>query len=374
MSRGSYYYGSGHNTKTERQSIMWIVAKIIFAVGALGFTLALILTLFVPVVNPKAGGLFPLLGVGAPITYIANFAVVMILIIRWKWKFALPIIVLLLIGRGKISRYAKMDFSTHYSEPNYKGSIKIMSYNLRAHVNDDSEWSTKELVQYFDSISPDILCVQEFNDRELKKHISPKLTKLNRASIPGLSIFSKYPIVAESEDISIKTESEGTSCSMWVDLKILNDTIRVFNNHLISTMINKSDDKYLTPQGIMADSLREYKFRNIAYRFQRSSIVRAQHAKALSEIIADSPYEVVVCGDFNDTPMSYVYRYMSRGLNDSFVESGVGYPYTYRGFMNLLRIDYILASQGIEFKSYVVDTDIKLSDHNPVISHFSIIK
>ena len=56
----------------------------------------------------------------------------------------------------------------------------------------------------------------------------------------------------------------------------------------------------------------------------------------------------IVCGDFNDTPMSYVYRTMAKGLNDAFSQCGSGYSHTFRGFFNTLRIDYVLSSAGFD--------------------------
>ncbi|MFI3302439.1 MAG: endonuclease/exonuclease/phosphatase family protein [Rikenellaceae bacterium] len=374
MAREYNYYGDSYGSKSERQSLAWVVAKIIFMLVATGAAVLLALTLFTPIVNPAVWSVFPLLGVAAPVVYIVNFAFAMVLIVRWKLKFALPIIVLLLIGGGKISRYAKMDFSTHYDTPSYRGTTKIMSFNLRSHFNDQGEWSTPELITLLDSISPDILCVQEFNLREFNKHASTKLKKLNLHNHSELGIFSRYPIVAKSEYILLNNEDDGASRVIWADLKISNDTIRVFNCHLTSTTINKSDDEYISSQEFIADSKREYKFRDMVYRLKRSAITRAQHADSIAHIIALSPHKVVVCGDFNDTPMSYTYRAMAQDLNDSFSESGVGFPYTYRGFMNMLRIDYILACDDIEFKSYMVDTGIDISDHHPVISRFSILK
>lgn len=159
---------------------------------------------------------------------------------------------------------------------------------------------------------------------------------------------------------------------MWVDLKIYSDTIRLFNTHLVSTSIKLEDDQYLRSREFIADSLREDKLTDIISRYKNSTVLRAQHADSLTKVIAESPYSVIVCGDLNDTPMSYTYSTLSENLNDAFQECGVGYPYTFRGFMNTLRIDYFLASGNIVFKSYTTDTENDFSDHYPIITQFSI--
>ena len=72
-----------------------------------------------------------------------------------------------------------------------------------------------------------------------------------------------------------------------------------------------------------------------------------------------------MCGDFNDTPLSYTYRLMSRGLQDAFREKGRGFSHTYRGFYNTVRIDYVLVSDDFEVLSYEVPS-VEFSDHHPV--------
>jgi endonuclease/exonuclease/phosphatase (EEP) superfamily protein YafD len=82
-----------------------------------------------------------------------------------------------------------------------------------------------------------------------------------------------------------------------------------------------------------------------------------------------SPYPVIVAGDFNDTPVSYTYRVMRRGLNDAFVEAGYGAGFTYRGKYPPNRIDYIIYGEGIECTDFDI-VKVRYSDHYPVIAYF----
>ena len=92
-------------------------------------------------------------------------------------------------------------------------------------------------------------------------------------------------------------------------------------------------------------------------RLTENNRIRAEQADTLAALVAASPYPVIVCGDFNDTPVSYTYRTVARKLNDSFRKVGRGYSHTYRGFFDMLRIDYVLFSDEFEALSYeVVDT------------------
>ena len=123
--------------------------------------------------------------------------------------------------------------------------------------------------------------------------------------------------------------------------------MRVFNNHLRSTAIKAADNEYITNRDFISDTAREVKIRSIVSRLRENSILRAAQVDSIADVIADARARCIVCGDFNDTPMSYVYRTMAGGLNDAFSKSGSGYSHTFRGFYNMLRIDYVL-SGGFE--------------------------
>jgi endonuclease/exonuclease/phosphatase family metal-dependent hydrolase len=81
---------------------------------------------------------------------------------------------------------------------------------------------------------------------------------------------------------------------------------------------------------------------------------------------------VVVCGDFNDTPNSYTYHQISKGLNDAFREAGSGIGTTYVGKIPFLRIDYILYSKERFDPLYFKVIRKNLSDHYPVVSTLKI--
>lgn len=93
---------------------------------------------------------------------------------------------------------------------------------------------------------------------------------------------------------------------------------------------------------------------------------RAEQADMIHAEIKCSPYPVLVCGDFNDTPASYTYHRVRKDLVDGFRDCGSGYQYTFRQLYKLWRIDYVFYSESLKgCECYSPETSY--SDHNMVV-------
>jgi endonuclease/exonuclease/phosphatase family metal-dependent hydrolase len=85
-----------------------------------------------------------------------------------------------------------------------------------------------------------------------------------------------------------------------------------------------------------------------------------------------SPYPVIICGDFNDTPVSYTYNKIRGDRLDTFCEAGKGMPSTYRlSVVPFFRIDYILHDKNMKSSAYYVHK-LDCSDHYPISSVIEI--
>ena len=113
---------------------------------------------------------------------------------------------------------------------------------------------------------------------------------------------------------------------------------------------------------------------SIVDRVAENTSVRINHVDSLRQVISATPYRHIVCGDFNDTPGSYVYKQMPDNLNDIFTQKGSGFGYTYRPMWGWLRIDYVLYSEGLEPLNYNANNEVELSDHLPVAAQFKIVE
>lgn len=341
------------------------------------------LTYIAPHVSPASVWIFSILGLVAPVTYLATLLLALYWVVRWRWMRASVMLVLVFVGLFSVTLFYKPEFKRVYNEPTYgeRGVIKFMTYNVRNFYGEDGQNSAPDVLRLVTQTDPDIVCMQEFSpalaektqvyDTFLEKYIYSAGGQSRHAPTAPMVIFSKYRILrwgSSREEIP----NDGLRESIWADLRMNDDTVRVFNNHLHSTAINASDNEFITKHQYISDTAREVKIRSIVRRFRDNSILRAGQVDTIAQSIRETPYARIVCGDFNDTPMSYVYRTMAEGLNDAFREAGIGYSHTFRGFFNTLRIDYVLSSDDFETLSYEV-SDVEYSDHHPVIVRLKYI-
>jgi endonuclease/exonuclease/phosphatase family metal-dependent hydrolase len=92
---------------------------------------------------------------------------------------------------------------------------------------------------------------------------------------------------------------------------------------------------------------------------------RAEQARKVAEHVQTSPYPVIVCGDFNDTPMSYSYNQFDKFLKDSYRQCAFGIGSTYVGKVPAGRIDYIFHSEELHSADFKIQ-EKSFSDHRAI--------
>jgi endonuclease/exonuclease/phosphatase family metal-dependent hydrolase len=179
----------------------------------------------------------------------------------------------------------------------------------------------------------------------------------------GIITYSKFPIIKRGEII----HPGSASLSIYTDIIIKKDTFRIFNNHLESFRLKNMERSFFDEMTDSDETETLGEIRRISVSLKKGFINRSIQAKLVKKSIDKSPYPVIVTGDFNDTPVSYSYRRIRKGLNDSFVKSGYGAGFTYKGNYPANRIDYILYDNVLESRSFNI-LKVKYSDHYPVVA------
>jgi len=175
-----------------------------------------------------------------------------------------------------------------------------------------------------------------------------------------VATFTNYPILDKGEIIF---DTGYNNVALWSDLKIDKDTIRLYNVHLSSIQLQNSPafrEGVDFAEEIKKSSKASYKRLKVAFE------KRAVQTEKVLEHVASSPYPVLLCGDFNDTPVSYCYEQFSEVLEDSFIGHALGEQTTYEGSFPSFRIDYIFHDPVMEVKSYKT-LPKGMSDHRGVV-------
>jgi endonuclease/exonuclease/phosphatase family metal-dependent hydrolase len=328
-------------------------------------------------INPIRLSIVAFFGLAFQYLYFINIG----FLLFWLWrknKFAVYGLIVIVLGIGYTGRYLQL--RSHEPIDNISESIKILSYNVR--IFNYFEWEGKgsnrdSIVAYMNSENPDIICLQEFFTRSddsllSENHIRKRLNSYPNFHIEysfivdetsskfGVATFSKFPIIHRG---NIQFGNSTNTC-IYSDILIETDTFRVYNTHLQSISLKK--DNYALMDSIFyINSKKIDEVKDVSSRLKRAYIARAKQTKAIVNHMKTSPYPVILCGDFNDTPVSYAYHKLLGNKKDAYRESGSGFGNTYRGKLPSFRIDYIFYSD--HFTSYNYKTHkIPLSDHYPV--------
>ncbi len=335
--------------------------------------LALVFALMAGGVAPSSNGLLPIFGLFYPLIFIFN-ALLAIFWIMMRNRFVLIPLVVFLFGLGNFSDNFQISIPSHVSKQDTL-STKVLTYNVQQFRNGQKNTDAgvkNRLLGFIEDQHADIICLQEYQStgKQLYESIKETRDRLQLEAyyyesyfnpkydlLSGLVIFSRYKAVGSGK---LKINGSRTF-GIYTDLLINGDTVRVFNIHLASIKLEKAD------LGFVANPDQEkLKDKSLAIyeKLHKAFLLREKQTQLLMDQVKNSPYPIMLAGDFNDTPSSWVYHQLQDYLNDSFVEEGNGISITFAGPIPLLRIDYVLHS-GFETLDYHRHR-FNGSDHFPV--------
>ena len=347
------------------------------------FTLFLLFSFFLTLnVSPVKFTPFAYLGLIAPFIIIANLFFMIFWSLIKNWKLGLVNLICILVCYNPILSYSPLNL---FSSTQPKTSIKVLSYNVRGfNWKVDEAWLKNPIVTYVKSVDADIVCFQEYLASTNDKFSSSKKLQKALEVYPyyhvtalrntkggyeyGLACFSKFPII-EAEQIPINSTDNG---SVLYKLNINGKIVTVINNHLESNRLTLADKKlykafFKERNSKMLDDVAH----NIDDKLGKAYKKRAPQADMITQYVKDQNTDgVIVCGDFNDTPISYVYNKFTENLNDSYTGTGFGPGITYHENYFWFRIDYILHSKNMNAYKFHIDK-VKYSDHYPVWTYLN---
>jgi len=327
--------------------------------------------------DPVSYPLLSWVGMTLPI-FIAINLVFLFLWILIKWRRAWIPIVAFIIAYGPTRTYIPLHSDTTPPE----GCIKFITYNVCGYAGNKDltqKECTDSIVEFLRREQPDIACLQEDqnNGQDAFSRLKEVFAYNDTVHIsnPGsgglfnnLGIHSRFPIL-KSEIITYTSMSNG---SVAFFLHIDGDTVVVVNNHLESFHLSadeRQDYKDVLKGNISTDSV-QAETKHLIRKVIEANVKRAPQAKAVHDYISRqlaAGHPVIVCGDFNDTPISYTRHTIAQGLTDCFVESGRGLGISFNQGGFFFRIDHLMCSSYFTPYNCKVISTIDASDHNPMV-------
>lgn len=336
-------------------------------------------------VSPETLWVFAFFGLAYPYILLANLCFVILWIFFRKWYFLLSLI-FILAGWGSLKKLLQLGQKKDPVEL-AGDSFRLISYNVRLfnyYLWEKDTALRPKIMDFLHDESPSLICFQEFltlpGGKITLAGIKKELSDLPYSHVNythrvpgrmnfGLATFSKFPIIHKG-NIEYENSLNGI---IYSDLVIGKDTVRVYNCHLQSVKLKQDYNKVLNSLIFNYDQRHLKDVKAISVSIRDAYIQRAYQAELLSRHIKTSPYPVIVCGDFNDTPFSYCYYRLSRELQDAFVASGSGMGNTYRQNIGPIRIDYILYSPSLK-SFHFLSKKTDWSDHYPVRCDFTFLQ
>ncbi|MCD8262363.1 MAG: endonuclease/exonuclease/phosphatase family protein [Bacteroides sp.] len=310
----------------------------------------------------------------------AFLAVNILFILFWlvfRRGFSLFSFIAILICWSAVRTYLPVNMPSRVPE----NAIKVLSYNVMAFNSQapHTPGSPNPILEYIRNSEADIICLQEFVYSSDKKKLT--LADINKAwadypyrkevklgvkrkSGNAVACYSKFPVLSAR---LIDYES-GYNGSALFTLLINGDTVSVINNHLESNKLTLEDKTiYKNMLKDQQGSDLQGGVKHLVKKLADASSLRAHQADKIRQVIdsiGDNP--LIVCGDFNDSPISYTHRVISKGFTDAFRQSGNGLGISYNQNYFYFRIDHILVSKNYRSLDCTVDRSIRDSDHYPI--------
>lgn len=351
-----------------------LIKKIVFYLNLVA-ALSLLVAYLAVHISPEKFTLPAFFGLAYPYILLLNILFILFWAVKLR-KEVLISLVVIIIGINHLNNYIQFR-----GDDNSDYTYSLLSYNLRLFNHyQGNEGSEKKVIEMINEKQPEIICLQEFYSEgglvDIKRRFTSNLDgnynlhlkSINRSGrrFYGIVTISSFPVINRGDII----HPNSSSLSIFTDIVIGSDTVRVYNNHLQSFRLRRIENSFIQEiSGVyQSDIMKE--FRSLSSTLKQGFVRRSIQAKVLREHIEKSPFPVIVCGDFNDTPVSYSYRKIRKNLKDAFVEEGSGAGFTYRDKYPPNRIDYILYDPEINCSGFKIDR-VKYSDHYPISAYFT---
>lgn len=345
-----------------------------------------------PYLNPRTWWFISFLGLAFPFLLLFT-----LLFIFWwlviKPKYVFISIIALILGSKSISVFLAFHQPHSFNYKKEPGTLRIVSWNVARFIeliknNNKGSHIRLKMMDLIKQQNADVLCLQEFQTSTHPDYYNNIDFIQQQLHYPyyyfsfdedgthqyySSIIFSRYPIIDTGK---IRYPSPTLpEVLMHADIKVNDDTIRVFTTHLQSLQFKKSDYEKISEIEKVEDSLLSNS-RTVFSKLKKGNFYRSIQVRMVKQVLGLSPHPVIFCADMNDVPNSYTYFTIRGHLQDGFLKKGFGIGRTFTALSPTLRIDYILADDHFRFLQfnrivknlsdhYILVADVELKAPNP---------
>jgi endonuclease/exonuclease/phosphatase family metal-dependent hydrolase len=364
-----------------------LFTKRFFIYSNIAIVLLFLLACLAPYLNPQKWWFISFLGLAFPflLVIVISFFITWLLI---KPRLAVISLVALIIGIPSTKVFFAFNNTGAFQYKKEGGTIRVVSWNVARFIemkrnNNPGSQSRMKMMDLIKQQDADILCLQEFFhsfDSTYYPNIDYIRDNFNYPywyyshdvdgdkHFTGSIIFSRYPII-DSGMIRYPRPTLPDAL-MHADIKVGDDTIRIYTTHLQSLQFGKEDYEKIdkikeAEEGMVTHS------KTIVSKLKWGIAYRSIQADIIHQVLGDSPFPIVFCGDLNDVPNSYTYFTVKGDMQDAFLKKGFGIGRTFSALSPTLRIDYIFADQHFRVKQFNRVAK-KYSDHYMLVSDIAL--
>ncbi|MGB3799098.1 MAG: endonuclease/exonuclease/phosphatase family protein [Lewinella sp.] len=211
---------------------------------------------------------------------------------------------------------------------------------------DVSDAEVETVSNFFDRLGVEVLLLQEVWPEGRKKsyidviHQSSGLQQRHQVERTMVATYANN--VIEEQAYFEDSQYHGI---LLTDIRTDIGPIRVINTHLESNKISGMAEGIRGKESV-SDQVTT--FGQMLAGYGRTTRQRAAQAQMIRRLVEESPHPVILGGDFNDVPSSYMYNtILSPRLKDAWAQAGSGLGTTFTGPLPGLRIDYFMVDTAL---------------------------
>ena len=297
--------------------------------------------------------------------------VIWLLMHRWTWLLSAAVIVL---------RWSTLGFFLQVHMPHSTADTEVQQFSLMTYNvhqfqgpqnhSEQSDSIAKGFLNLIDKHNPDVLCLQEYAaPKTLALTDSLVLMGYNhyygahtsRNGLPyGTVVFSRMPITYVN-----RIDSEKILVELAINDQETVQRLRLCCVHMDSYRFNDADREEL--ERMRRGEVQETSRQTIDKIKETILSHEKEWTEHLKPVVTASTVPLILAGDMNDIPGSWLYRQIDKEMEDAFCHRGLGMSHTYNGGFPQVRIDMVFHNEQVSTLGYRrIKSD--LSDHYPVLT------